>query len=482
MNEPFISLSHAPWWFFSLLLAFPAGMEALYAWVDSSRITNHWLVSSIWRMFRTAVQTAVLVSVLNVFSQVILAVFVAVIAALFGRYAVVAVVDSGKETTKLSSIETGLLSRWYKSKVYLPSVVFVTLILLVPGPILDRWDYVSLTLKWKHQAQFAGFYVAHREGLYAAKNLKVKIVEGGPEQNPFEYVQSANGNAFGVGDPMELIVQNGRSLAKFTAIGVVFQKSPAVWFAREGEILKKEDLRGKSIAVSTGITNVDRELSLWLAENGFGAMKYVSSEDWLKLTEKQKREKAGTSVVGVKLRRADLDSILHFLARNVDIWSGYASNELRRARETLKPIDLINLREAAFLQDTPIYGDVVFMKGESPINDDVAQRFLCATIEGWTKALNKNDEAEVIDVVMEWAAPLLTGFERKEEHRRQRDMLRDLREEFVVDQITFGSMKKDKWDDIFKRMSAHHVEIGIDKRDLNASTVRFDADLLTKCE
>src|SRR6266536_1184880 len=49
-------------------------------------------------------------------------------------------------------------------------------------------DKVKLQLKWLHQAQFAGYYVAADKGYYAARCLDVEILPGGPDVVPSQKV------------------------------------------------------------------------------------------------------------------------------------------------------------------------------------------------------------------------------------------------------------------------------------------------------
>ena len=41
-------------------------------------------------------------------------------------------------------------------------------------------DQVTVQLKWVHQAQFAGFYLAQERGYYAEEVIEATFVEGGP--------------------------------------------------------------------------------------------------------------------------------------------------------------------------------------------------------------------------------------------------------------------------------------------------------------
>lgn len=45
-------------------------------------------------------------------------------------------------------------------------------------------DDVKLQLQWVTQAQFAGYYVALDKGFYAAEDLNVTILPGGPDIAP----------------------------------------------------------------------------------------------------------------------------------------------------------------------------------------------------------------------------------------------------------------------------------------------------------
>ena len=41
-------------------------------------------------------------------------------------------------------------------------------------------DPVTIQLKWVHQAQFAGFYMAAENGYYSEEGFDVALIEGGP--------------------------------------------------------------------------------------------------------------------------------------------------------------------------------------------------------------------------------------------------------------------------------------------------------------
>ena len=67
-------------------------------------------------------------------------------------------------------------------------VHFFAAIALLPSLNLQASDTVTLQLKWHHQFQFAGYYVALEKGYYRDEGLDVKILEGGPNVNVIDDV------------------------------------------------------------------------------------------------------------------------------------------------------------------------------------------------------------------------------------------------------------------------------------------------------
>jgi len=104
--------------------------------------------------------------------------------------------------------------------------VFFLLLMLTPS-FADETK-VTLELKWLHQFQFAGFYMAKEKGFYREAGLDVEILDGYMKDN---YADVKSGAAeFGIGTSAIVIE---RSLGfGLVALGVVFQDSPIVWLSR----------------------------------------------------------------------------------------------------------------------------------------------------------------------------------------------------------------------------------------------------------
>ncbi|TET52503.1 MAG: hypothetical protein E3J64_05015 [Anaerolineales bacterium] len=58
-------------------------------------------------------------------------------------------------------------------------------------------DQIAVQLKWLHQSQFAGFYAADVNGYYAAEELEVSFIEGGPGIDVYASVLAGEA-AFGI--------------------------------------------------------------------------------------------------------------------------------------------------------------------------------------------------------------------------------------------------------------------------------------------
>ncbi len=122
-----------------------------------------------------------------------------------------------------------------------------------PTPAPDR---IVLNLRWLHQTQFAGFYVAAQEGYYADVGLVVSIEpQDFGELSDIDQV-IAGENAFGIATPAEIVV--ARSEGKpVRAVGVIFRTSPEMWLVKpDAGIRSPEDFLGQKVALSPGSSSI----------------------------------------------------------------------------------------------------------------------------------------------------------------------------------------------------------------------------------
>ena len=110
---------------------------------------------------------------------------------------------------------------------------------------------VPVQLKWRHQAQFAGFYLAKSKGFYADQNLDVRLTPRNPGLSSYQMAQDLNSGKtlFAIMGGDALLTQKSKG-QPLVAIAVIFQKSPYAYATLQGSGIKRaQDLKGKKIMV-----------------------------------------------------------------------------------------------------------------------------------------------------------------------------------------------------------------------------------------
>jgi NitT/TauT family transport system substrate-binding protein len=228
-------------------------------------------------------------------------------------------------------------------------------------------DGVTLRLKWFHQAQFAGFYVAKEREFYKSAGLNVDIQPGGPDFPAIQMVTGGN-EQFGVTGADQILIARSKGVP-VVALAVIFRRNPFVLFslAKSG-IKTPADYVGKNIGVKIG-GNEELIYRAVLAKAGI--------------------DKAKLNEIPVKF------DITPLLAGTVDVWPGYLINEVLAAKE--KGFDVNVVSPPDFGID--LYADTLFttekMLSEKP---DVVRKFVTATLKGWSGAIAAPEEAAQITV------------------------------------------------------------------------------------
>ena len=223
---------------------------------------------------------------------------------------------------------------------------------------------VSLQLQWKHQFEFAGFYVAKERGFYKEVGLDVSFVEYDSSINITQEV-------------LEQRVEYGLSYSSVVAeylegkdlvlVANFFKQSPLVLVAQES-IESPKDLKGKKIM---GVSNSIDNITLLLMLEKFG----IKTEDITNVPTSFKLDE--------------------FIEKKVDAMSAFTTNELYY-------LDEKDIKYTIF--DPVIYGakyydvNLFTSKKEAMQNPQRVQRFKEASIRGWEYALKHKDEA--IDIIL----------------------------------------------------------------------------------
>nr|MBL0708107.1 ABC transporter substrate-binding protein [Sulfurimonas sp.] len=109
-------------------------------------------------------------------------------------------------------------------------------------------EKVSLQLQWKHQFQFAGYYMAKEKGFYEDVGLEVDIRELDDKNSPIEAV-SKNTATYGVGRSTLIIDKSNNIHIKL--LSAIFQSSPLVVIAlKSSNINTIQEFIGKKIMIS----------------------------------------------------------------------------------------------------------------------------------------------------------------------------------------------------------------------------------------
>src|SRR5947208_968738 len=130
--------------------------------------------------------------------------------------------------------------------VALAALVWSTTALAQPAP-----DKVRLQIKWVPQAQFAGYYMALEKGYYAAENLDVTIIPGGPDIVSEQQV--ANGQAdFGVDWVASFLAFRDKGLPLID-VAQIYQSSGLMLISKKSAgVTTPEALKGKNVGVWYG--------------------------------------------------------------------------------------------------------------------------------------------------------------------------------------------------------------------------------------
>lgn len=222
---------------------------------------------------------------------------------------------------------------------------------------------VTLQLKWKHQFQFAGYYVASERGLYRAAGLDVVIQEGTNESS-VEAVASGEAD-FGVG-MSDLVLYRSQGVP-VVALASVFQHSPLV-------LLVRGDL---------GIDNLH-------ALDGRDVMIEPHAAELIAYLEV---EKMPTSRLTVHPHTFSTRSMIE---GDVVAMSAYLTDEPFELLEAGVPYNLFTPRSGGI----DFYGDTLYTSEQMiERHPEIVEAFRSASMAGWRWALEHPEET--VDLILE---------------------------------------------------------------------------------
>ena len=223
---------------------------------------------------------------------------------------------------------------------------------------------VTVQLKWHHQTQFAGLYVAEAKGYYRAEGLKVTHRQW-KVGDPSPVDQVANGSAeFGITSQSQFLIEREKG-AKIVAIAAVYQRSPVTFFSlKKSGIKHPRDFAGKTVAFAP-----THEVALKAVLKRFG----MDLKD---------------------LKRAPYGfDLAPFYKGETAVWAGYVMNQPVDARLAGYDVSVI------FPDDYGVHGyDDILFASEDLIRRKPAlvEKWLRGALRGWRYAIEHSDEATTI--------------------------------------------------------------------------------------
>ncbi|TSC62888.1 MAG: NMT1/THI5 like domain-containing protein [Parcubacteria group bacterium Gr01-1014_48] len=264
--------------------------------------------------------------------------------------------------------------------------IFVTIgiVILVVGGIL--WlqrlsdqeggivpiEKVRISLKWLHQAQFAGLYVAKEKGFYEDKGLDVEIKEWDFSVSQ-ETDLAERKEDFAMMNPIEVLKAVDKGL-DFRAVAIIYQDASwALVALKESGITTPADFRGKVLGLK-GNTDDGRII--------YPALLKTFGIDEGEVMIKPIGFETGPEVQDVVEKRADVINV-------------YRTDQVYLFDKQGLEYNLILPERFGFEMNGDVLVTTQRLIDENP---DLVQGFVEATIKGWQYAMAHSEEA--VDLTM----------------------------------------------------------------------------------
>lgn len=221
-------------------------------------------------------------------------------------------------------------------------------------------DNLKIQLRWKHQFQFAGYYMAKEKGFYKSNGLVVELIEGGPQAlSPTADLLSGKVDFAITGSGVAIDRMEGKPVV---AVAAIMQTSPIVWIT-----LKSSNIRGP----------------LDMAGRNLLIMPPPESAELLTMLAREGIRKEQLTITPTTYRVDDL------IDGKADAYDGYISNEPYLLKQKGVEYNIINPRNYG----VNFYSDVLITTQRmAEDNREEVRAFRDATLKGWEYALNNIEE------------------------------------------------------------------------------------------
>ena len=259
---------------------------------------------------------------------------------------------------------------------------------------------VRLQLQWTQQAQFAGYFAADKQGFYAAENLTVQFLPGGPTIAPHTVGSASNGPEFTI-SWVPKVLEAREAGSDLVDIAQIFQRSGTLsvtW--KDSGITDPCGFAGKKV----GVWDFGNEYEVTAGALACGLTPGL--------------EAGGDPAKTFQKVIQNFDMVA-FLNREIDVAEAMIYNEYAQVLEATnpetgelyKPEDLNvidwNVERAAMLQDALFARKAWLDEGN---NRDIAVRFVRASLRGWIYC--RDHQELCIQYTVEAGSQLPAGHQR----------------------------------------------------------------------
>lgn len=234
--------------------------------------------------------------------------------------------------------------------------------LLFLSPLFAQ-EHITLRLKWLHQFQFAGFYMAKEKGYYKDVGLDVDIQEVNPKENYLDFLNKTPAS-YAVMDSGG-ILQRLKG-APIVTLGAIFQQSPNVLITlKESNIQDINQLKGKRLMAN--LEEQDAPILVAIQKEGLSTIDFT--------------------LLPFSYNYNDL------IDGKVDVISTYITDTPYVLKSKGLKYNIID----PLSYGINFYGDMIYTSQEEAQKNPLrAQKFLDSSLKGWEYALNNVDETIAI--------------------------------------------------------------------------------------
>ena len=221
---------------------------------------------------------------------------------------------------------------------------------------------VRLQLKWLHQFEFAGYYMAIEKGFYQQVGIETELVGPKIDKSPVDLVTEGDAE-FGI-SASDIILSRAKN-KKVVVLASIFQHSPNVLLTPiNSGIRRGKDIDGRTIALEADSSEI---IAFLKAEN-------------------------------VTLNKSQVKPLIYeakqLLNSEVDVISAYSTDEPYYLDSIGFNYTAISPRSSGI----DFYGDVLFTTEQLIKSDpELVHRFRSASMQGWEYAMNH--PFETIDII-----------------------------------------------------------------------------------